>query len=151
MDELDLKILGALRVDARKPFLELAKELGVADATIHVRVKKMVEEGVIKGFETILDDEKLGYGVTAFVEIKVKPGTAGEATPELSRVDGVLEAHEIHGHCDILLKVRAKGLTELRDKMVNEIRAIKEVASSEAYTVMEVVKEEHSLPAIAEQ
>ena len=104
MDELDLNILGALRRDARKPFLELARELGVSDATIHVRVKRMMEEGIIKGFDTIVDDGKLGYGVTAFIEIDVKPGTVAEAVAKLSRIDGILEIHEVHGHYDILLK-----------------------------------------------
>jgi len=151
MDELNLKILSALRFDARKPFLEIARKLGVADATIHARVKKMIEEGIIKGFETIIDDEKLGYKITSFIEIKVKPGTADEAVIALSRIDGVLEVHEIHGHCDILLKVKAKNLAELRDKLVKEIRAIKEVISSEAHTVLKVVKEEHSLPIAIKQ
>lgn len=146
MDEIDYKILNALRDDARKPYLELAKEIGVSDATIHARVKKLVEEGVIKGFKAIIDDKKLGYEITVFVEVKVKPGTADIAISKLTKIDGVLEAHEIHGHCDILLKVRTKGLTELRDKIVNEIRAIEEIASTEAYTVLKIAKEEHSLP-----
>jgi len=146
MDELDLKILEGLRVNSRRPFLELAKELGVSDATIHGRVKKMVEEGVIKDFTITTDHEKLGYGVTAFVELKVKPGTADEAISRLSEIGGVLEAHEIHGHCDILLKVKAKDLRELRDKIVNNIRRVEEVVSSQAFTVLKVVKEGHTLP-----
>ena len=146
MDELDSKILNALKVDARKPFLELAKELGVADATIHIRVRKMTEEGVIKSFETVVDAENLGYSVTAFVEIRVKPGTADEASRKLSKIEEVLEIHEIHGHCDILLKVKSRNLTELRDKLVSEIRAVKEVVSSEAYPVLKVIKEDHNVP-----
>jgi Lrp/AsnC family transcriptional regulator for asnA, asnC and gidA len=146
LDELDLNILGALRRDARKPFLELARELGVSDATIHVRVKRMMEEGIIKGFETIVDDGKLGYDVTAFIEIDVKPGTVADAVAKLSRIDGILEIHEVHGPYDILLKVRTVGLTELRDKLVDDIRMIEEVVSSQTYSVLRVAKEEHSLP-----
>lgn len=146
MDELDLKILEALRLDSRRPYLELAKELGVSDATIHVRVKKMIEEGIIKGFTTLIDHEKIGYGMTAFVEVRVKPGMTDDAVSKLSGIEGVLETHEIHGHCDILLKVRVKDLVELRDKIVNKIRRVEEIVSSEAYAVLKVVKEEHSLP-----
>ena len=126
--------------------MELAKELGVSDATIHARVKKMVEEGLIKGFTIRLDHEKLGYGVTAFVEVRVKPGTVDDALLKLSSTEGVLEVHEIHGHCDILLKMKAKDLGELRDKVVNKIRKFEEVVSSEAFAVLKVVKEEDSLP-----
>lgn len=145
MDELDLRILEALRVDSRRPYLELAKEFGVSDATIHLRVKKMIEEGVIKGFTILIDHEKLGYGMIVFIEVRVRPGTADEAVSKLSSIDGVLEDHEIHGHCDILLKVKAKGLAELRDKIVNQIKKVEDIVSSEAYTVLKVVKEEHSL------
>ena len=146
MDNLDLKILEGLRVDARRPFLELAKELGVSDATIHMRVKRMVKEGVIQGFATIVDHRKLGYGVTAFIEVRVKPGTADEAVSKLSGIKGVLETHEMHGRYDILLKVKVKDLDELRDKVVNDIRRLEEVVSSEAHTVLKVVKEMHSMP-----
>lgn len=146
MDELDLKLMKALRADSRRSFLELAKELGVSDATIHARVKKMVEEGLIKGFTIRLDHEKLGYGVTAFVEVRVRPGTADDALLRLSGTEGVLEAHEIHGHCDILLKMKAKDLSELRDKVVNKIKKFEEVVSSEVFAVLKVVKEEDSLP-----
>lgn len=146
MDDLDLRILEGLRVDARRPFLELAKELGVSDATIHVRVKRMMEEGVIKDFTTTIDHGKLGYGVTAFIEVKVKPGTTNEAILKLSSISGVLEAHEMLGHCDILLKVMVKDLNELRDKMVNEMKKVEEIVSSEAHAVLKVVKDNHSLP-----
>jgi DNA-binding Lrp family transcriptional regulator len=61
----------------------------------------------------------------------------------------VLEVHEIHGHCDLLVKVRTKGLSDLRDKLVKQVRSIDEVSATEAYPVMRVVKEDHSLPILA--
>lgn len=149
-DDLDLKILNVLRDDARKPFLEVAKGLGVADATVHARVKRMVDDGIIKGFETAIDDARLGYEITAFVEIRVKAGASAEAVSKLTGIHGILEVHEIHGRCDILLKVRVRGLEDLREKLVGEIRAIKEVISSEAYPVLKIAKDEHSLPVKAE-
>ncbi len=151
LDDLDRKILGALRLNARKPFLELAKDLGVSDATIHTRVHKLIKDGVIKGFETIINDRYLGFGITGFIEINIEPGTIEKVVEKMSRLDGVMEVHEIHGHYDILLKVRTKDLNEFRDKLVNEIRPIEEVVSTEAYTVLKVVKEEHSLPIITSE
>ena len=148
MDDTDWKILNILRLDARKPFLEIAKKLGISDATIHCRIKKMIADGVIKGFETIVDEEKLGYSVTAFIEIKIKPGTANKAGEKLSKLDGVLEVHEIHGHCDLLLKLKVKGLSALREKLVREIKSIAEVVSCEAFTTLKIVKEEHGIPVL---
>ena len=146
MDGLDRKILEALRLDARKRFLDIAGELGVSDATIHKRVRKLIEEGTILGFEARLDQGKLGYTMTAFIEVSVRPGGADGAVDKLSKIDGVLEVHEIHGHCDLLVKVRTKGLSDLRDKLVKQVRSIDEVSATEAYPVMRVVKEDHSLP-----
>ena len=56
IDELDRKILDVLRRDARTPFKHLGLEIGVPDTTIHFRVRKMIERGVIKGFTVVLDD-----------------------------------------------------------------------------------------------
>ncbi len=141
MDELDLQILRSLREDARIPYLKLASSLGVSDVTVHSRVRKMVEDGTITGFTTAIDYGKLGYTITAFLEINVKPGTADEVIDRLTKIEGVVEAHEIHGHCDILLKVKVRSLEELRDKIVNEIRKTKDLVRSEAYTVLKVVRE----------
>ncbi len=145
MDALDLNILNALRSDGRKRYLDLAGELGVSDATIHKRVRKLSDQGYIKGFEAVLDDGRLGYPVTAFVEVGVRPGSAEITADKLASIEGVVEAHEIHGHCDLLLKVRAKGLAELRDKLVKQIRAVEEVTTTEAIPVMRIVKEERGV------
>jgi Lrp/AsnC family transcriptional regulator for asnA, asnC and gidA len=145
MDELDFRILEGLSRDARRHYLDLANELGVSDATVHKRVRKLVDDGIIRGFVTVVDEEKLGYKITAFIEVVVQPGSVESVVPELCAIDGVLEAHELHGHCDILLKVRARDLGALRDKLVNRIRAVDEVTSTEAFPVLRVAKEEYQI------
>jgi DNA-binding Lrp family transcriptional regulator len=145
MDEVDLGILRGLRVEGRKRFLDLAKELGVSDATIHKRVRKLIDEGFISGFEAVIDDARLGYGLTAFVEVGVRPGEADNVEERLKRVDGILEIHEIHGRCDILLKVRARNLSDLRDKLVKQIRSIDGVTLTEAFPVMKTIKEQRGI------
>jgi len=146
MDDLDLQILAALSNNARKSYVELAHELEVSDATIHNRIRGMVEGGIIKSFVTLIDFEKIGFGVMAFVELKTKPGTADIVAPKLAKIKGVIGIYEVHSHYDILLKLAARSLKELRQKIVNEIGRIPEVISNYNYTILNLVKEDSNPP-----
>jgi Lrp/AsnC family transcriptional regulator for asnA, asnC and gidA len=141
LDQLDLKILHALRNDARKPFLNLARKLKVSDATIHMRVRRLRKEGVIRGFYTDIDDRKLGYDTTAFIRVRLVPGTTDAVVRGLSTIRGIVEMHEVHSHSDLLLKVKAKSLAELRNKLVTEIGRVPNIVSKETSVVLRVVKE----------
>jgi DNA-binding Lrp family transcriptional regulator len=74
--------------------------------------------------------------------INVEPGFAEEPTDELSKVDEVLEIHEMHGRFDLLLKVRAKDLDQMRDIVVNKIRILPHIIETELMTVLKSRKEE---------
>lgn len=140
MDDVDRRILDALRKDARKSFLALSKELGISDATIHKRVGKLERAGVILGYAAKLDPELLGYGVTALIELRIKPGTAGPVGEALARIPNVLDVFELHSHCDILVKVQTRDLRELRDELVDRIMLIPDIVSRETCVVLNVVK-----------
>jgi len=60
VDEIDLRILSILQENARTPFTKIARELGVSDATIHLRVRKMEDTGVIEKYDTVLNEDKMG-------------------------------------------------------------------------------------------
>lgn len=72
IDSLDQKILRVLTKDARTPYAEMAKNFGVSPGTIHVRVEKMRQSGIIKGTKVIIDERKLGYDVCCFIGIILK-------------------------------------------------------------------------------
>ena len=146
MDDLDLQILTALCNNSRKSYVELADELEVSDATVHNRIRGMIDSGVIKGFVTLLDFQKLGFNVTAFVELKTKPGSIDQATSKLARIKGVIGIYEIHSDYDVVVKVAARDLTELRDKIVNEIGKIPDVLSNRNNIVLNIIKEECNPP-----
>jgi DNA-binding Lrp family transcriptional regulator len=74
--------------------------------------------------------------------INVEPGFAEEITDDLSKVEEVLEIHEIHGRFDLLLKVRAKNLEQMRDIVVNKIRILPHIIETELMTVLKSRKEE---------
>ncbi len=140
LDDIDREIVHALRKDARKSFLALSKELGISDATIHKRVGKLERAGVILGYTASLDPELLGYGVSAFIELRIKPGTAEAVGEALARIPNVLDVFELHSHCDILIRVQTRDLRELRNELVNRIMLIPDVVSRETCVVLNVVK-----------
>ena len=74
VDELDLRIISLLQKNARLSFREIARELDVAVGTVYNRIKKLEEEGVIRGYAPVLDYEKLGFGLTALIGIRLRGG-----------------------------------------------------------------------------
>ena len=67
LDKLDLKILQMLSVNARKPYLEIARECGVSGAAIHQRIQKLTSLGVIKGSESLIEPSAVGYDTCAYI------------------------------------------------------------------------------------
>jgi len=140
LDEIDYKILDTLRRDARTPFIEIGRNLGISDATVHVRVNKMMDEGIIKRYTVVVDDEALGRKVHGFVLINVNPGSLEEVANQLVKNERVSAIYEIHGPNDLIVKVAVGTLDEMRE-LVLEVREIPNVATSELITVFKVWKE----------
>jgi Lrp/AsnC family transcriptional regulator for asnA, asnC and gidA len=142
LDNINLKIIDFLSKDSSTPFVEIAKQIGISDATVHIRVRRLLAAGIINKFTISVDNNRLGYDHLAFMGINVEPGFAEEPTDELSKVDEVLEIHEMHGRFDLLLKVRAKDLDQMRDIVVNKIRILPHIIETELMTVLKSRKEE---------
>lgn len=140
LDEIDYKILDTLRRDARTPFTEVGRDLGISDATVHVRVKKMMDKGIIKRYTIVVDEEALGRKVRGFMLINVNPGSLEEAANQLVENERVSAVYEIHGPNDLIVKVEAGALDEMRE-LVLKVREIPNLATSELITVFKVWKE----------
>src|SRR3989442_7595638 len=97
LDDVNLKILDKLGEDSSTPFVEIAKQIGISDATVHIRVRRLIAAGIISKFTISVNNNRLGYDHLAFMGINIEPGFADEATESLSNVDEVLEIHEMHG------------------------------------------------------
>ena len=91
LDNINLKIIDFLSKDSSTPFVEIAKQIGISDATVHIRVRRLLAAGIINKFTISVDNNRLGYDHLAFMGINVEPGFAEELTDELSKVDEVLE------------------------------------------------------------
>ena len=116
LDALDVNILQLLSANARKPYLEVARETGVSGAAIHQRVAKLQQTGVIKGSETLISPESIGYNTCAYLGVNIKdPQTFDTVLEKLKLIPEVVECHLTTGQYDMLIKVYAKNNTDLYD------------------------------------
>ena len=107
-DSLDLNILKMLSDNARKPYLEIARECGVSGAAIHQRIQRMYANGVIQGAESLINPAAIGYDTCAYVGIFLKdPGQFTSVVEELKKIPEVVECHYTTGQYDIFIKLFA--------------------------------------------
>ena len=116
LDEIDHKILDILIDNARIPFTDISKKLLVSAGTVHVRVKKMEDAGILKGSSLNLDYEKLGYSFIAYIGIYLERNDLTEKVLlELKKIPNVTVAHITTGKYNIFCKIRAKGTEHARE------------------------------------
>ena len=142
VDNVNLQIMNILGKDSTTPFVKIAKQIGISDATVQVRVKKLRDERIINKFTISLNNNILGYDHLAFVGINIRPGVADQVIEGLSNLDEVLEVHELHNKFDLLLKIRAKDLNHMRDIIENKIRVLPNILETELMTVLKTSKED---------
>lgn len=142
LDYVNFKIIDILNKNSSVPFVELAKQIGISDATVHARVKKLISMGIIKKFSIFVDNNLIGYDHLAFIMVKVEKGKADQAVMVLETIEEILEIHEIYDKFDLLVKIRAKSLKNMRDTIVNKILTISFVKEIELMTVLSTRKEE---------
>lgn len=137
LDDIDKKILDFLVQNTRMPFTEIAKQMDVSAGTIHVRVKKMEDAGIILGSSLSIDYSKLDYHFTAYIGILLtKSNRTQEVLKELTSIANVIEASVISGKYNIFCKIRAKN-TEDAKRIIYKIDDIQDVMRTESMISME--------------
>ncbi|MDR1114665.1 MAG: Lrp/AsnC ligand binding domain-containing protein [Tannerella sp.] len=125
LDNLDKKILNLIVNDARKAFLEVARECNVSGAAIHQRIQKLTNAGVIKGSEFILDNERIGYETCAYMGIFLKnPEQFPNVTSALMKIPEVVECHYTTGKYDLFIKIYAKNNQHLLSIIHNKLQPL---------------------------
>ncbi len=127
LDEVDHQILDMLIDNTRVPFTDVAKKLLVSAGTVHVRVKKMEEAGIIEGSSLILNYQKLGYSFIAYVGLFLQNTSNTKFVLErLNDIPYVTVAHITTGKFNIFCKIRAKSTTHAKEIifMIDEIEGV---------------------------
>ena len=142
IDPIDQKILTLLAQDARKPFLEIARECGVSGAAIHQRVKKLETYGVISGSRTIIKPSALGLDVCAFITVSLSENNKyPEVISALKHVEEIVECHFVTGKAALLLKVFCFDNEHLMDVLLNTIQKVPYIQSTDTMISLEEVFE----------
>ena len=116
LDEIDHQILDMLIVNTRTPFTDIAKKLLISAGTVHVRVKKMEDYGLIKGSSLILDYDKLGYTFIAYVGLFLKDTSKIKfIIQRINEIPNVTVAHITTGKFNIFCKIRAKSTDHAKE------------------------------------
>jgi len=146
LDDTDREILRALQADARKPFSEIAREIDMSSATVHDRVNRMEDAGVIRGYHADVDPKAAGFGTSAIVGLRVEQGGEEDAIDQLTDIDGVQEVNLTTGEWDIVLRVVAENTDSLRELMFERIADMDGFARSQTMVVLGTEYESNELP-----
>lgn len=144
LDRIDRAILDVLARDGRAPVTAVADRVGLSKTPCQVRIKRLEAEGYIRGYQAILDQDRLGRAHVAFVEVKLASTTAValEAFNKAAlTVPAIEQCHMIAGGFDYLLKVRTEDIAEYRTVLAEQISALPHVAQTSTYVSMQAVKD----------
>jgi|SRR5699024_12587083 len=137
LDKLDHQILDILIDDTRTAFTDIAKRLDISAGTVHVRVRKMEEAGIITGSTLNLDYKKLGYSFIAYVGIYLRKTSQTKFVIErINEIPNVTVAHVTTGKYNVFCKIRAKN-TEHARKIIFQLDDIEGVYRTETMISME--------------
>ena len=137
LDEIDKKILDFLVENTRTPFTEIANQMGISACTVHVRVKKMEDAGIILGSSLVINYKKLNYNFTTYVGILLsKSNKTQEVLKILEGIPNVTELSVTSGKYNIFCKIRAKDTDDAK-RIIYQINDIEEVMRTESMISIE--------------
>ena len=145
LDDLDRSILQELNVDARRSHREMARRLKVAPTTISGHVARLEREGVIRGYIPLLDDEMLGWDLTATIGIRISKGRLREVEERLARDPRAYAIYDVTGDYDALLIGRFRDRRDL-DRFVKHALQDPHVERTNTQVVLNRVKEDRRVP-----
>ena len=138
IDNIDRRILGILMEDAKTPYTEIAKILIVSPGTIHVRMKKMEDAGIVKKSRLHVNFELLGYDMTSFLGIYLEKGSNyKEVIQQLNEVPEIVEAHYTTGVYSIFAKIRCKNTKHMRQVLNEDIQSVTGIQRTETIISLE--------------
>lgn len=134
LDDLDKGILSIMLVDGKTPYSEIGKRLFVSQGTVHVRIKKMTDLGIITGNHITVSHKLLGYDITAFLGIYLeKSHMSSEVAKQLKSIPEVVSAHYTTGQYSIFAKIMCKDTDHLRQTLSSSIQSIKGIQRTETF------------------
>ena len=148
LDRIDRQILALLQADGRRPVADIAREVHLSVTPCAERVRRLERAGVIRRYVALLDPQRLGQHLVAYVQIvldRTTPDVFERFQEAMHGLDEVMECHMVAGGFDYLLKVRVRDMAEYRRVLGAQIAALRGVQHTHTYFVMDEVKSTHAL------
>ena len=138
IDKLDLQIIQQLMHDASVSYAEMGKKLFVSAGTIHVRIKKLQDAGIINGMKFHVDLKKLGYDVIAFIGIYLEKSSLYDTVAkELKKIPEIVRMNYTTGNYSIFAEIVCKDIAQLRTVLHDELQKIKGIERTETFISLE--------------
>ena len=141
LDSLDFKILVMLSENARRPYLEIARECGVSGAAVHQRVQKLYSMGVIREAITVITPSSLGFDTCAYIGLMLKEPSKSERIIEaIRKIPEVVECYYTTGQYDVFIKIYARNNEDLLRLIHNSLSNLSDTRSETLICFKEVFK-----------
>ncbi|MGI0039451.1 MAG: Lrp/AsnC family transcriptional regulator [Nitrososphaera sp.] len=141
MDETDVKILKKLLFDARSSYRKIAGEIGVSPPTVLARVEKLESDSIIKSYSAVVDHEKLGYDLTAVIEITATKGKIIDIERQIAKFPNVCAVYDITGLTDMVVIAKFKNRKELSNFVKKDL-SLPYIDRTNTHVVLITVKED---------
>jgi DNA-binding Lrp family transcriptional regulator len=141
MDETDVKILKQVLSDARLSYRKIAEEIGVSPPTVLTRIQRLENNRIIKSYSAVLDHEKLGYDLTAIIELTAVKGKITEVEKHISKFPNVCAVYDITGLTDMIIVAKFRNRKDLSDFVKKDL-SLPFVDRTNSHIVLVTVKED---------
>ncbi|MBL7884104.1 MAG: Lrp/AsnC family transcriptional regulator [Bacteroidia bacterium] len=149
LDKLDLKILKILQENAKITNLQLSEEIGLSPAPTLERVKKLEKQKLIKGYYTQLDNEALGIGITAIIQITLTRQVENAIVTfkkEINKIPEIMECYQVTGNADYVLIVMLKDIRAFEELISQRLSKMEEIGQMQTMVVLSKPKDSKILP-----
>lgn len=138
VDNVDLKILEILRDDAKKPFTEVARKVNVSQGTIHVRMNKMEDAGIVEKTTLKINYTKLGYDITAFIGIFLeKSALYDKVVARLKEIQEITSIHYTTGNYSMFVKIHCRDTNHLKEVLHDKMQQVDGIERTETMISLE--------------
>ena len=149
IDAIDKRIIQMLQKDGKMKIKEIANELNMTNTPVFDRIKRLEKAGVIKGYSTIVDKEKLGYHLVAFCSVTLESHHKeylNQFVTDVKSLEEVFECYHIAGMFDYLLKIYVKDMVDYQIFITQKLASLPNIGRVQSSFVMTEVKYENVLP-----
>ena len=138
IDKTDLKILDILMADAKKPYTEVARKVAVSQGTVHVRMNKMLDAGIVEKTTLRINYAKLGFDITAFIGIYLEKSALYEKVLlKLKQIPEITNIHYTTGNYSMFVKIHCRDTNHLKEVLHDKMQQVEGIERTETMISLE--------------